>query len=135
MLNARASAGAGNALVNESLVEISYEGENGILTWNRSVVGEVKQDEMIEEEVIDILYLCPFPFLSRAHVRGPGTRASQIEVENALGLFRAPVRVRGLAGEAGEAYHVDGGSCFVSRGVLGWGPVCLRSGLHPFVLL
>ena len=133
MLNARASAGAGSAMVNESLMEISYEGESEILTWNRSVVEEVKQDELIEKEVIDILYLCFFP--SRAHFRGPGKRASQIEeAENALGLFRALVRVHGLA-EAGVAYHVCGGSCFVSRGVLGWDPVCLRSGLHPFVLL
>ena len=118
MLNARASAGEGSAMVNESLVEISYEGESGILTWNRSVV-EVKQGEMIEKEAVDILYLCPFPFPSRAHLRGPEQRASRIEeVENALGLFHALARVHGPA-EAVVAYHVDGGSCFVSRGVLG----------------
>ena len=129
-LRVRASAEAGNAMGNES------SGENVILTWKRTVVEEVKRDEMTEEEAIDIPCLYPFLFPCRAHLSELEEEGvSVIEVGNAPVLYLALVRVHDLAEEAGAACHVDEGSCFFFHCLLGMDRVCLRSGRHPFVLL
>lgn len=122
-LSVRASVEAESAMGNER------SGGNVISTWNCTVVEE-KQDGMIEEEVIDIPCLYPFPFLCRVHLSEPEVVANVIEVGNAPDLFLALVRVHDPVEEAEEAAcHVDEGSCFVFHCLLCMDRAGLQSGL------